>query len=348
MHSRFLDWYRRQRAQQLMNFGRVAVIPAEKDAELTLRGTTDPEFPIHVMRDIYVAGLPAGMCRTLAPPFGIVKESVFYPHEPHEQRGMIKRFLRHDLRPVRARPLGDAMCLATFMSYNYFHWLIDTLPKVLAVEEVGFKGSYLVPPPPYARQSLEFLGISGSRIIEHDREDFWRIERLFVTPPLDYDLHLRQPNLLARLRARLRAALPKPAGRKRLYVSRNRPGITRDIVNEAELKALLGRFDFIEYFCEDHSIVDQLAAFAGTEAMIGSEGTSFANPLVMPEGALVMALGSPLRFNTIGPLVSARVGQLKYYTVISHMPFDGSTYLYGSRVVADLPYIETTLERELA
>jgi capsular polysaccharide biosynthesis protein len=245
------------------------------------------------------------------------------------------------------------MCLALYMTHNYYHWLIDNLPKVLLTEEAGFTGTYLVPPLPYARQSLELLGISGSRIVEHNIEDFWRAERLFISKPLDYELQFARPHLLARLRAALLAALPKPGLGGRLYVSRNRKGVARDIINEAELKALLGRFGFTEFFCEDHPVAAQLAAFAGAGAAIGSEGAGFANALVMPKGALLLALSSPLRtYCSIAALVPARLNAIRYYTVFAQTPlpfdhaYDGG-YPYGDRVVADLEMIKTTLEREL-
>jgi hypothetical protein len=340
------DWYHRQRAQQWMNFGLVAVTGAGADCEATLRGITDPEIPIHVLRNIYIAGYPACMCRMLTPPFGIVKEAVDYKQA---QYGMIKRFLRHDLRASRAKPLGDVMCLALYYSQNYYHWLIDYLPMALLAEEVGFTGTYLVPQAPFVRRSLELLGIGGARVVEHNIGDFWRAERLFVSRFFGYELQFARPKLLAGLRAALLAALPKPEGMKRLYISRNRPGVARDIVNEAELKPLLERFGFTEYFCEDHSIADQLAAFAGAEAVIGSDGAGLANALVMPEGALLVALFSPLRFKFGGTLVQARIAKLKYYTVMADQPPEEKNipYPHGDPVMAYLELIESTLEREL-
>jgi capsular polysaccharide biosynthesis protein len=348
MLSRFHDWYRRLRARQLVKTGRVAVIAAAQDCEVTLRGTVDPDFPVHVLRGGFIGDFPAIMSRTLKLPYGIVEESVDY-HEQHSKRSMTRHFLRGDLRAAHARPLEDVMCLAVNRSHNnYYHWLIDTLPKALLAEDVGFTGIYLVPPQPYARQSLELLGISGDRIVEHHSNDLWKAERLFVSTPFDYDLQFRSPKLLAHLRAALLAALPKPHGRRRLYISRNRPGVSRDIVNEAELKALLGRFGFTEYFNEDHSIAAQLADFAAAEAVIGSEGSNFANVLTMPEGALLVALGSPLRFNSIGTLVPVRISRLRYYLAIPNTSLHGINYPHGDRVEAYLEFIESTLERELA
>jgi hypothetical protein len=61
--------------------------------------------PFYELKDVYVGGRPAVVCRRLDPPFEFIDESVKYPaleRAGPSHRGLIKRFLRNDLRPRRA------------------------------------------------------------------------------------------------------------------------------------------------------------------------------------------------------------------------------------------------------
>lgn len=336
------DWLRRQRAQLLVNFDRVRIQSAGHFAERTLVGTD--ELSINVLRDVFVGGEPGVTFRNLDPPFDIVEESIAY----RGQRGLIKRFLRFDLTPARAQPLGDVVCLAIAMSNMFYHWFLEILPKAVIAEDAGFTGTYLVPPYKFARDSLLFLGIPSHRIVEHRRDSLWRVERAFVFAPIDSETNLRHPEPLKRLRGRLIERIQKPSHgqNRRLYLSRNRLGVTRHIVNELEFKRLVARFGFEEYFGEDRDFGEQLADFTAAEAIIGSHGAAFAKLLVAPEGALAVELFSPLRvyFGVTLPVV--HLLRHRYYPLVSELPGD-APYSYGEDVVAPLDLIATTLKREL-
>lgn len=338
------DWLRRQRAQWLVNLGCIAVVDAVSQATATLCASTAPDFPIYVLPESFATGHPLVVSRRLEPTFDVIAETVRY----RGTHGMIKRFLRHDLDPTRATTLGNAMCLAINLCWNYHHWLLEILPNAVLAEAAGFRGIYLIPPYRYASQSLALLGIDAKRLVVHQRDELWRIKQLHVAAPIDGETNMRQPAALAHLRDKLRDAAPTSTSRRRrLYVSRNRPGAQRRVVNEPELKSLLDRFGFEEFFAEDHTVAEQLAAFASAEAAIGVEGAGFASALVMPRDALVMTLFSPVRFDAAGTVVLARLNRLRYHTIFAHVPADGG-YSHADNVVANLELIETTLERELS
>ena len=337
------DWLRRQRAQWLVNLGKVSVVSAASCARETLRPAPAPDFPIYIVEDAFVAGGQAFMSRSLDPPFDVLEESVRY----HGGHGMVKRFLRGDLNPSRAHDLGETMCLAIYLSWNYHHWMLEILPKAALAEAAGFRGRYLVPDHPYVTETLALLGIAPERLVVHQPDRIWRVARLYVMAPLDSDTNLHRPMALCYLRDRLRQALPKSAtAGRRIYLSRNRPGLARQVVNETELKVLLDRYGFSEFFAEDHVPAEQLSAFATAEAAIGIDGAGFANAVVMPEGALLMTLFSPLRFDPGGTLVVAGLNRLRYFTVFANTPQKG-LYSHGANVVANIEFIETTLDREL-
>ena len=334
------DWLRRQRAQQLVNWGRVRTSDAAAYGETI--ASSHPDCPFYALRDVYVAGRPAVIARTLEPPFHIIEQSIDYPG----RRGLIKRFLRNDLRTVLVRPLDQAMLLGPVPSPfdSFWHWMFEACLRAILAEECGFTGVYLVPPHAYVRQTLFLAGISAERLVVHDG-GIWRVARLWTSSHLHGQELLAYPSLLLKLRAAMLRHIRPESGRHRVYVSRNRQGVVRQILNEPEFKALIAKFGFEEYFCEDHDIAQQLARFAACEAVIGSDGAGLAtNALYMPEGSLVVSLFSPLRFEVGGTLLPVKVLKHRYYPI---MPYVSKPYPYGNDVVANLDMIEVTLEREL-
>lgn len=336
------EWLRRHRAQQLVNLGRVRVIDGAAGGHVISSG--HPDSPFIVVRDVYVAGRPALAARSFDPPFDVVAQTLDY----HGQRGMLKRFLRNDLRPERARSLEVAMMLGSppHPFDTFWHWTFEGVLKAILAEERGFKGAYIVPPQPYARQSLALIGIAPARIMPHETDDIERVRELWVSPHYAGHELMGHPDLLRKLRQAMLRSVTKGATRRRVYISRNRPGVIRQILNEAEFKQLINRFGFEEFFCEDHDVAAQVARFAGCEAVIGSDGAGLAvNALYMPEGSLVVSLFSPLRFGVGGTLMPSKLLKHRYYPI---MPYVEGAYSHGEDVIANLLMIEAILERELA
>ena len=334
------DWLRRQRAQQLVNWGRARIVAAASFGDAI--ETAHPESPFHVVPGVYVAGRPAVFSRALDPPFDIIEESVGYPG----QHGMVKRFLREDLQPARARALDSAICLGPqpHIYDSFWHWMHEALVQAVLAEEIGFTGVYIVPPQSYARETLMQIGVAPERIVVHAGQ-LWKVARLYVAPHVAGGRLLHYPEVLGRVRtAMLRKVTPRKA-RDRVYISRNRPNVPRQIVNETEFKGLIGKFGFREYFCEDHSIAEQVEFFTGCEAAIGSHGAGFANTLYMPERSLVVPLYPPMRQESGGSLVEARLLRHRFHPVL---PYTHAGYAHGDDVVANLDLIEVILEREFS
>jgi len=339
-------WLRRQRAQQLMNFGMVSTVKAEKIG--SRRKTSCPEMPFDVVSDVYLAGAPPIACRSLDPPFEVVEESMRENADlSGREHGFIKRLLRHDLRPRLAQPLGEAMCL--YLQFNTpGDWIYQQVPKVLLAEEVGFRGKYVVPPGRVVTETLALVGVTPDRLVEHT-DQIWKVGKLWVPPWSHYATHLftAYPDLLVKTRdAILRGLRPGPP-RHRTYVSRNRPGVSRQIVNEPEFKALIERYDFAEYFCEDHPVSERVRHFAESEATIGPNGSGFINTLFMPAGALAVELFSPARHEDPWSLVPAKILKQRYYEIMPY--FQGNQgYAYGNDIFANIALIEQTLEQEFS
>jgi len=339
------DWFRRQRAQQLVNWGLVSTIKAASSGETLPTAYSD--LPLYLLRDAYVGGIPPVACRRLTPPFEIVEETVreIGSDSGHEHaHGFVKRFLRNDLRAARVSVLDRAMCLYT--AYGaYGDWVFQHVPKVVLAEKTGFAGAYLVPPQQFAREILLLIGIAPERIIVHT-DQLWKVANLFVMPWF-YSAYLfeKHPELFITIRnAMLRSVKVGKAGR-RAYISRNRPDLSRHILNEPEFKQLIAKFDFHEYFPQDHSIAAQISYFSECTAVIGATGSGMHNSIFMPERSLIMELFSPLRHEYRYSLFIAKQLKQRYYSIFPYYSSDVG-YQHGNDVIANLDLIGKTLEQE--
>jgi hypothetical protein len=193
--------------------------------------------------------------------------------------------------------------LAGPWSSEFFHWFADYLPRLRPLEryerETGVSPQLLVPrdPPAWLTESLARLGVSSDRVVE------WTggrcsVERLVVpsmprqtrstAPPEGY---VHSPAALGWLRDRLRSGVSpddRPDVGDRLYVSRaHQP--TRHVRNEGDLLSVAGDYGFETVYPERWSLAEQVAAFAGADAVLGPHGAGLFNA-VYGEGTTLVEL----------------------------------------------------------
>jgi capsular polysaccharide biosynthesis protein len=231
-------------------------------------------------------------------------------------------FRRLTLSKVR-RVRGTVAVLASAGSYNYHHWLYDTLPKAHLLKKAGlFDGiDYFVVDHKglkFQLEGLAALGIDRSRII---------------CPEGEWNFHLQADELLvASLPSRLatvsdwvlrflrdvflKAPAAEPAGKKPgLYLSREKAP-TRKLQNEAEVMAIMAANGFSRFFPEDHSIAETAAAFAGASSVAGVHGSGFANLVFCSTGTKVLDIVAPKHLDP-------------YYWMLANQTNSHYAYLFG-------------------
>src|SRR5207237_1054714 len=122
------------------------------------------EGPRH--RGFFSAAIPGAR---LATPLGIVVSpdnrvltETAWAKERLELSGIFTRRLP---RPVRVP--GTHAALISEWSENFFHWLLDALPRLAVLAETGFEGVPLIVQPRlnrFQRESLGLLGIGDERL----------------------------------------------------------------------------------------------------------------------------------------------------------------------------------------
>jgi predicted O-methyltransferase YrrM len=225
---------------------------------------------------------------------------------------------------------------------------MENLPVVLLSEEKGFDGYYIIPNTRFARESLELLGVSHERIIEHQGEDFY-VETLYIPKKIPGWRLDEFPEVIDKLRNRLleSAGFIDEKTKKRIYISRNKLGSQRRIViNEDALLKLLEEFGFETIYTEEMSLKEQILTMANAEALITPHGSGMVHTLFMPHGSLVIELFAPTYIN---PCMLSVIKHLRhrYYMVTSYLNKVPPVYDHGWDIEAYLNVIEITMEREI-
>jgi hypothetical protein len=183
------------------------------------------------------------------------------------------------LSPVSAKP-------------NYFHWWMDTLPRLAVAEAAGLRHFQVIVPEKmegWQRESLERLGYPSDRWAPFG-DEHWRVESLLFPSFPGYSGMVR-PWAAAWLRRKI--GLPKSAaGKRRIYLRREKAG-NRRVANEAELAPILKSFKFEMLETQGMRLAEQVKLFSGAESVVSIHGAGLANLLFAPPKTRVIEFMSP-------------------------------------------------------
>ncbi|HTK33689.1 MAG TPA: glycosyltransferase 61 family protein [Caulobacteraceae bacterium] len=193
--------------------------------------------------------------------------------------------------PVDApRLAGAAVFMAKGGEFNYGHFLLDCLPALLAVEELGLTAESAPVAPPLKPWSRELLALAfPDLVVRETRARAVRLGEAVFSTAMDHYLH--RPNvLLSRLRERIEAQSPAAGGGpRRVYISR-RAWPMRVMVDEPVLEAALAARGFVIARAERLSVAEQIALVRDAEVVVGPTGAGLANALFVQPGARVIEI----------------------------------------------------------
>ncbi|MXR51177.1 DUF563 domain-containing protein [Halovenus sp. WSH3] len=183
---------------------------------------------------------------------------------------------------------------------TYFHWIVDALPKLQAVEryvaETGDVPQLVVPQrlPSWMERSLELAGYDRDDCIRWDgsTRSFERV----VVPSLRREVDAVSINALRWLRRRMLANADSVERdwASRVYISRSEAN-SREVLNESALVDGLSSLGFESYVLENLSVDEQISLFSQADAVFGLHGSGFTNILFAEDATVVELFGSRVR-----------------------------------------------------
>jgi glycosyl transferase family 61 len=188
---------------------------------------------------------------------------------------------------------------------NYYHWMIDALPRVLHAEQEGVQEGTVVLPRYYCDYAYIPFTLRAFPMIQRIKwlpaRSKTRVRHLsFVPRQTGRDL-ISQIQETAR---RLIALSGEPGKDRRIYFTRE-GAAWRRIRNEAEVVRVMREHDVRVFKVDPSRPWEQVQAAAGADLVIGVHGAQLTNLMFMRPGGRLLELRHPyddVFFEIYGPL----------------------------------------------
>lgn len=299
-----------------------AVIPAQRYiAQIGGRGQPfhlrHLGLTFHVLRDCLVAGEESQAMAPVSPAGSIpciFAESCPYLSNEHSLAAVLEQGLHG-----QEADIDEAVPLFPPGARNFWHWTVESLPKLLALETTGYTGPYIIPaaafldPDSTVMQSLALFNFPRERLLPSG--PVYRIRNLILPQRLSgFSLADNMP-LTAFLREKLLGAVGSLTGSRRVYVRR----VTRRaIANEDDVLAVLDDFGFERMTPEDMPQKDQWRIMTAVDCSVMAHGANSTLTLLQkPGSAAVEFFGN--RYVSYNNLHSARLLRLRYHPLVEEL-----------------------------
>lgn len=228
-------------------------------------------------------------------------------------------YLKRRLPPVEEVDGTVAVLATRGGSNNYYHFLLDVLPRFGVLQETlpDCEPDALFVPhgAAYQRTFMELAGLGGHRVIASGPDKAVRATRLLV-PSVANRREAAPPSTVTWLRSRMRptGATDTP---RRIFVTRGQEPNTRRIVHEDAMMELLEARGFVRVSPATYSPQEQINLFAGAEVVVAAHGAALANLLFVTPGARVLEMFAPNYVNSCYWAISQSIPDVHYRYLVA-------------------------------
>ena len=197
---------------------------------------------------------------------------------------------------VPRRRRGTALLLGAANSDNYYHWLLDSLPRWNLLQQANFLDyDYVLlhdRPCRFQDETLDRLKVPREKRLRCSKNFVHQFDRL-VVPAMPFPLEEVSAWACECVRSIFseRACAPE-----RLYLSR-RGARRRRLVNELHLETSLKSLGFFSVQPEMLSVAEQARLFSSARCVVAPHGASLTNMVFAPRGAMLIELFHPQHKN---------------------------------------------------
>ena len=242
--------------------------------------------------------------------------------------------------PIQLR--GTTAVIATTLGVGYSHWLLEELPRLLALKPNDCETLIAHADHAYNREAFALHGFSGT-VLPAKREAHHSCEQLLI-PSLG-QLTPSTVRGLDEFTTPLR--LPASPFGERLYISREKAK-RRRVANESELWTELASHGFVKLHLEELTWAQQITAFRAAKVIVAPHGAGLANLAFCQRDTQVIEL---FHRSYVSPLYwqLAALKGLDYRPLVSLGEEPLAHKLDANRldIGADLAQVRQTLKQQL-
>ena len=245
---------------------------------------------------------------------------------------------------------GTLALLTGFASHNYYHWLIDIVPKFAELQAVGLPIDHYFIPQDHAfqRETVRALGIDPKKIIAAQRSSHITSDRILAVAWQGQSVTPSRVQSIRNGFSCIHATNAQSPSTK-IYVSRKRSRVRR-IENEPALIEMLRSHDFKILTMEDLTMQDQISAFRSAEIIVAPHGAGLANLCFCRPGTKILEITTPYRVLSLFTRL-ANAAELEFHLHLAKplgkQWLRGDTAVGDSNILVDIGDFERTLARLL-
>ncbi|CAE6870622.1 hypothetical protein R69746_08394 [Paraburkholderia aspalathi] len=213
-----------------------------------------------------------------------------------------------------AIPYVRSGCIYIGHNKNYYHWLLDEVPRLsLLLASGNYSDTPIlidVNAASWQIRLLHRLGIDHTRLRAVDFTEPLGMNALIVPSRLSKDM-VAHPDAVRFMRNRLapHADSVAPQAGKRIYLSRGAKTVARAMLNERAVVEKFKKAGFSIVDTSDMTIDQQIELFSDVEVIAGPGGAALTNTLFAPRDAKVISLSSTNVTCHTFTSISAALGQ---------------------------------------
>lgn len=200
----------------------------------------------------------------------------------------IPAYQRYYWRFLYTKPLrkfkGEVCMVLRSPANNYYHTLVDNLPRLYWLHQPAFRGMnirILIPGPlrPWENFYLPYLLPENAELTEVDPRYLWYSDQMVFGSYLSRQMSGALPR--SYLDFFLPRVLPKRARERRhlLYITRRQSPGGRNILNETEIMRVLEPYGFVTCMLESINIHEQIELFYDAKIVVAPHGAGLTNIL---------------------------------------------------------------------
>lgn len=180
---------------------------------------------------------------------------------------------------------GTAFVIAGPWSCCYFHWMMDTLPRLKLLNYINEKIDYFCVPSQrckFQTESLDTLKVPLEKII-YLNNDLYSFDNIIVSSISSFNnyhkpdiFYSQSSNNIEFIKKDFQDCYTSKEGRKKIYITRKNAN-HRKLINENEIWACLEKLGFKEIIAEDLSLKEQAKLFYSAEVVVSIHGAGLTN-----------------------------------------------------------------------
>lgn len=190
---------------------------------------------------------------------------------------------------------GTALLLGTASSDNYYHWLLDCVPRWKILQAANrLEYDYVLLTRkllPFQNEILDLLKVPEAKRLHCSKNFVHQFERL-VVPAMPFPVEEVAPWACAWLRSLFPEKITGP---EKIYLHRGTG--RRRLVNETELETALSSLGFVSVQPERLPVAEQAKVLSSARCVVAPHGAALTNLIFAPPGALLVELFHPQHKN---------------------------------------------------